>query len=629
MTGFLRRLKRLNYRHYIAIGITLGFIAIAVFRFPYAFTRLLESIRDFGLSIAYYFDELFNNGGKAFNPTVNEVSKVSLPSMLGITDSYDDFKLKWHTYWTFFTNETIINGYMQEISNVLYEIAKWLLILLPLLILFYLLFKRYFDNQNNKYNVDSKAVKGFRWLETNVYLPVNRFIRQFLDFLNKYKAYKIIWIVTWVYAFNFITILIEAFAYYFYLVASFDLLHIYRQVYKLSVDLSAVVEFIPLWGWLIIAYIILCIVRKNIAISRLNHFERRNRGFINERPIVYMLCGTMGTKKTTTITDMALSQEVMFRNKAFERLLENDIKFPYFPWIVLENDIKRCMEYHEIYNLATCRKYVAKKKSRWLKNKRQDKIFDYEFEKYGIKHNDKLKIEDIWDVIENYVQLYFIYIIESSLLISNYAIRTDNLLADIGNFPMWNTGFFKRDSRLIDAYSRHSHILDFDSLRLGRKLIENNKYADSFEFGVVVLTEIGKERGNNLELMEKKKKDDLPNQKNDLFNYWLKMVRHSATVDNFPFVKVITDEQRPASWGADARDLCDIVTIVTNSEQRLAMPFFFVSELLHSFFFSKFEELYYTYRYNRSDNTLPMYLFKIFISKSWIVKSSATLFKNF
>ena len=157
------------------------------------------------------------------------------------------------------------------------------------------------------------------------------------------------------------------FAYYFYLVASFDIIHIYLQVYKLTVDLSAVVNFIPPIGWVIIAYIIICLIRKDIAIKRLNHFERRNRGFINERPIVYMVCGSMGTKKTTTITDMALSQEVMFRNKAFEKILENDLKFPYFLWIVLENEIKRCMEYHQIYNLATCRKYVAKKKARWLK----------------------------------------------------------------------------------------------------------------------------------------------------------------------------------------------------------------------------------------------------------------------
>ena len=78
--------------------------------------------------------------------------------------------------------------------------------------------------------------------------------------------------------------------------------------------------------------------------------------------------------------------------------------------------------------------------------------------------------------------------------------------------------------------------------------MENNPRAGSFEFGVVGITEIGKERGNNLELKEIKKGTDEANQKNDLFNSWLKMCRHSATVDNFPFIKVFTDEQRPESW---------------------------------------------------------------------------------
>ena len=69
-------------------------------------------------------------------------------------------------------------------------------------------------------------------------------------------------------------------------------------------------------------------------------------------------------------------------------------------------------------------------------------------------------------------------------------------------------------------------------LRLGKKVLENNPKAGSFEFGVVAITEIGKERGNNLELKEVKKVTNETNQKNDLFNSWLKMCRHSATIDN-------------------------------------------------------------------------------------------------
>lgn len=423
------------------------------------------------------------------------------------------------------------------------------------------------------------------------------------------------WLCIWAYNFNLFTIALEFFAFYFYFVVSFDFGNIYRQVYKLLLDLYVPFTFIPLWAWAVIALVLFDKFRKGIAYKRLNHYERRNRGFINARPVVYMVCGTMGKKKTTAITDMALSQEVMFRDKAFEKILENDLKFPFFPWCNLENELRRAMDYHAVYNLATVRKFIAKKAARWQKSPCRERLFNYDYERYGLTYDDKLKTVDIWEIVETYAQLYFIYIIQSSLLIANYSVRVDGLLSDLGNFPMWNSEFFKRNSRLMDSYSRHAHILDFDSLRLGRKVVENNRNADNFEFGVVVITEVGKERGNALENQEVKKKDETTNRKNDLFNSWLKMVRHSATVDNFPFVRVITDEQRPESWGADARDLCEIVHIRESGETRLAMPFFSLAELLYGWLFGKFAELYYQYRYVRSDNTLPMYLLKLFTAK--------------
>ncbi len=359
---------------------------------------------------------------------------------------------------------------------------------------------------------------------------------------------------------------------------------------------------------LLIALLVLNVIRRKIGYARLNHFERRDRGFINERPIVVMVCGTMGKKKTTMITDMALSQEIMFRDTAFEKLLQADLKFPFFPWINLENAIKHAMELHYIYNLATCRQFVKTCRRAWRKGK-DGAIFGYEFERYGTTSDNKLYIENLWSVINDYTQLYFIYVIESSLLISNYSIRTDSVLDSIGNFPLWNSELFRRDSRMLAAYSRHAHILDFDTLRLGRRVVAENKKANSFEFGVLNITEIGKERGNNLELQEKKKNSNETNQKNDLFNYSLKMIRHSATVDNFPFVRVIVDEQRPESWGADARDLCEIVHIDECSSMRLAMPLFALGDLLIEWFVGKFQQRYYRYRYDRGDNTLPMYLY--------------------
>ncbi|MBQ7340363.1 MAG: hypothetical protein IJW43_05885, partial [Clostridia bacterium] len=73
--------------------------------------------------------------------------------------------------------------------------------------------------------------------------------------------------------------------------------------------------------------------------------------------------------------------------------------------------------------------------------------------------------------------------------------------------------------------------------------------------------------------------------------------------------------QRPTSWGADARDLCDIIHIKESSETKLAMPFFALEEVLYKWIFSKFTDLYYKYRYVRSDNTVPMWLLKKITAK--------------
>lgn len=224
-----------------------------------------------------------------------------------------------------------------------------------------------------------------------------------------------------------------------------------------------------------------------------------------------------------------------------------------------------------------------------------------------------MKEIDIWQAIEEYAQLYFIYVVNSAL-ISNYSVRTNEMLFDLGNFPLRNTEFFQKDKRLKQAYERHAKILDFDSLRVGLKLA-NSEYADSFEFGTILITEAGKERGNAVENKGKKKNSLYANPLNDGFNSWLKMVRHSATVGGYPFVKVFMDEQRPESIGADVRELCEIVHIREKSERKRAMPLFALEEVLYELIFRKFDETYRQYRFSRGDNSLPMYLIKAFTAK--------------
>ena len=615
-------MKKVDYRHIFCIIITLGIIALGLFRFFDCIGRIIESCRDFGLSVAYYFCELFRLPHD-IAPTVNDYAKVpffdspfeSFSPSVTLPDSWEGFKVKWGEYWQTFASKENLDGYFVRLGDFLYTLSLVILICLPFVILLIFAARKLLNKQNNDWGEDTHPLKLFKAAANHTYRPAKAWLTDFFHFVAEHKVYWGTWLALFALYFNIATIFIEFLAFYFYFVVSFDFVSIYRQVYKLACDLWVPFTFLPWWALLIAALWLIDRWRRKIGFARLRHNEMKNRGFINARPIVFMTCGTMGKKKTTMITDMALSQQVMFKDKAFEKLLEEDLKFPYFPWINLENAIKTGMEYHCIYNLATVELYIHKKQKRWLKSPCRERIFGYDYERYGLTYNDKHKITDIWVVLETYAKLYFIYIIQSSLIIANYSIRSDMLISDLGNFPLWDNDFFERDSRLIDSFSRHAHIIDFDALRLGKKVIEHNPNADFFEFGVVVITEVGKERKNALELKEIKAAAKESNQKNDGFNDWLKMIRHSATVANYPFVKVITDEQRPESWGADARDLCEIVHIKDSGQTKLAMPFFFIAELLYSFIFGWFVNAYYKYRHLRGDNTLLMHILKTFAAK--------------
>ena len=606
----------MNKKRVIFISLTsvisVVFLLLTLFYFRTSYLRFFESVMDFGRSVKYFFCELFRIDNQT-PVSVIERSKVILWESV-LPDDFEGFQGQTTSYFNLLFDKENFHLWLESMGIAIGDLARILIVLLPLLMLLFMLIKRVYESTNNNYNIDTKPLRCFKWIAEYTYQPIKHFFQDYFAFLRKYDWVYKSWLALWIFNFNFATIITAFFAFYFYFAMSYDFVSIYVQFAKLFIDLQVYFRVIPAWALLFLAYPVLHYWRKNWARKRLHHFEARNCGFINELPIVSMSCGSMGKKKTTLITDMALSQEVMFRQKALEILQKTDMKFPNFPWICFENELRACMEHHTVYNLASTKTWVGVKRLRFEKHGDfSQQLYGYDGLKYGMEFNDGLRISHLFDVLETYAQAYFIYVVESSLLLSNYAMRTDNMFLSEGNFPVWSMNFFPE--RITEG--RHAHILDFDVLRLGKKVIENNPKAGSFEFGVVAITEIGKERGNNLELREIKKSTEETNQKNDLFNAWLKMCRHSATVDNFPFIKVFTDEQRPESWGADARDLCDVIHVASSGNEKLALPFYTIEEMITEWCFNKFIGLYTDFRYRRGDNTLLVYLLKGITAALW------------
>ena len=607
----------------LTIILSLLFIFLGVFHFSTSYIRFAEATGDLWNSVKIYFCEIFGVV-HSVPPTVEEYSEVMKWDIF-LPETLQGFKEEATEYVTMLGDEDNFRSYLSIISDKLEDFAKASAILLPCILLLILAIKRIYEAPNTKHGKDTAPLRAFKWVSRLTYQPVKRWVLSYIAFLKQYTYIPTLWAICWAFNLNLASIIVAFFAYYFYFAVTFRFETMYLQFCKLFIDLKVALEVFPKWSLITLGYILFDRFRRKIAQAHLRHLEARNCGFINELPIVSMTVGSMGKKKTTIITDMALSQEVMFRQKAFELIRKNDMKFPYFPWISFEMEIRRCMEYGTVFNLATVKEWVKKKRLRYQKHENADlQLYGYDCERYGFTYDDGLRIWGLFDVLESYARLYFIYVIESSLIVANYSIREDNRCIDAGNFPMWATDFFPE---ITVEGGRHAHILDFDVLRLGKKVLENNPNAGSFEFGVVVISEVGKERGNVLDHKEIKKHTEETNQKNDLFNSWLKMCRHSATVDNFPFIKVFTDEQRPESWGADARDLCDIVHIVSSGKMRLAMPFYTIEEMLTEWAFDGFISMYYDFRHRRGDNTLLVHILKTVTS--WLYKRNAKIYNRF
>ncbi|MBQ9715760.1 MAG: hypothetical protein IJV77_05065 [Clostridia bacterium] len=605
--------KKLTKKDWLSIGITLLTLS-TLFLFSTAWLRFFETVWHVLQSVAYYFVELFcifTNSDNVMQPGVANVSSyVNIDTAFPLL--WSDFELKMQAFWPQFFNASNFGNYLGIVVKFIYQASILIMLFAPPLVGLYFVVKHMLLSESkNDVNEDSKALVKWRKLEKK-YQPAGLKLKGFFDFLNQRKIYVRLWLCLWLINLNVFSMAMELVAWMIYFIVSFDVATVYLQVYKLSMDVALMFSSLPTWAWFVLGYILLSKIRRYIGLKRLRRFEQRNKNFINNKlNLVILITGSMGSKKTTTLTDIMLSQEVIFRQKAFELIQNNDMKFPLFPWAQFENDFDCAIDSGLVFNLTSARLWVRKQEQRFYSNPSADNLFGYDYTIYPTFRETELVSESIFDVLETYAQLYFVYTVPSSLALANYSIRSDNMLVCEGHFPVWDMDFFERTPE--HRYdSNYAHILDFDDVRLGKRIDE--EHTSMLEFACVGITEIGKERGNQVELQGIEKMSDDANQKNDLFNYSLKMSRHKATIDNYPFIRFYTDEQRASSWGADAKELCTLLNIADVSDENLAMPFFYLEDLLHNVVFGKFISLYYDYRTKRSDNCLTLYLLKKVVS---------------
>ncbi len=563
--------KKKNEKYFVSFGL-IGFsLILCVTLYRVCLQRLITGIKDCGSSFVYYFSFITGNGRKVIEPTVNHLPNVSIGDFL----PFDllEVQRKLGIFWSVFFDGDTFLGYLSFLLESLSKVIIFGSLIVPTVFLLgYLLV-----NQYTEQHIEVKQRKGrMNRFFSSVMIAIKAswdYIQKYIEFLKKHKGILGVLIVLWLINVNVMTIGFETIAWYFYWVSSFDFASIGTQLVKLTYDLIIMLWTLPGILWVVIGYKIFDVIRMKFAFEKLNHLESKNRGFDNSLPVATMICGTLAAGKTKTAVDIALSDQNEFRDRSLEMLDRNMMRFPNFNFMAYEASLKEAIAKEEIKNLYTARRYIRQKRFQFGRRPAPENIWGYDFRKYKKSYNNGLELIGVWKCLEFYAQEYFIYTMTTCLIISNIAIRSDLDPVDKGFFLSFNMDFFKRDPAKVKEYSAYSHIIDFDLFRIGCQMNKKNSIAGSFEFGVIVVSEIGKERQNTLELKEVKKNSTEANQKNDLFNAWLMTCRHAATVEGYSFIRFVCDDQRPTSWGAAARDICAVLNIKKTSDRRLTLRF--------------------------------------------------------
>ena len=630
-----------DYRHIICTVITLLSLFLG-FLFPNSLPRFAESVRDLFTSLAYYIVGLFVRGENPIHATVTDLQSWEFAEQIWepiklFPDTWEEFQVLWIKYWEVFLSKENFELYLAFVGDLLYYFSRILLVLLPFVLVVILQINSYKEKRCNIRNLESKQLKGFKRFQFERIYPVIAWCKDFASFLKENSIYCSTWLVLWCMYFNIFSMVIGFVAYYLYFVASWDLISLFTQVLKLLNDLTPMIRFIPAIIWILFGIKIYNYVCRSIAFTRMYYAEDCNRAFLSGRGVLTTIYGEMGIGKTQMLTGMALTSEKDQFDRALKIIDRKDGMFPNFPWQIFRDEIKKNIENDIIVDLDTCKKWVRsyrpffdritslnytsdeyqKLRERYGLFKK-DYTFGYDYTHYKITYNDELKITHIFDALEDYACAYLIFTAKTTLIFSNYSIRVDSILLDLGNMPSRDTDFFERDPELQELYSRHAHIIDMDMLRLGKKIIKGNPKARRLSFGTFVITEIDKEFKNMQVLKETKFNTDETNQKNDLHDACLMMCRHAAVVDNEVFIRIIADLQRPEAWGAGGRELGEIIYIDDKTELAPALPFFspyWLCQGIFSWIKDKWDSFYNDYIINRSDNTLFVYLLKNIISK--------------
>ena len=147
--------KAFNIATVVIITVTTVVLGAVVSRSSYL--RLWETLRDFGLSVAYYFSLIFK-GESDITPTVNAFSNIFKASGY-LPTTAEEYKQQIAKFFTTFVSKENFNLWLTGLRTVAEKVSKGIVLLMPCLIALWFIVKRIYSATNTKHGENTNPLR--------------------------------------------------------------------------------------------------------------------------------------------------------------------------------------------------------------------------------------------------------------------------------------------------------------------------------------------------------------------------------------------------------------------------------------------------------------------------------------
>lgn len=600
------------WRHFLAIAIFVGAFVFVVCVEPWAFPRLMASLVVLLDRLLGFVLLLF--GRKPTSPyLLSYVSSMGeLPAWLTGFDPASFFSSLLVYFRLLFTKGQFL-GFLVIASSSLALLIRLAMVVVFAFMILNLWFSSYFEESNLPWYRSSEQLVGFKRVVSFLGRVIKGVWRYLVWFLGSFWALPLLLFLF--YGFNVFSYLIDFAGLCLYFFASLDFVSLVDFVLSLAFSFFFSFSFVPVWFLAFAFYVffrLFCFKYADGFISG-NLIPACQAVLKNLTGVFTLIIGKMRAGKTKLMTLFAIFQSLNDRQEAYRIMRKYSRMFPDFPWQAFENVIlglsswrKGCRR--KVFNIQTAEEYATRFYS-FLSGHHLNH-FHYDVSIERVSYFDGCKSVSLLHALKCYSQAFYLYARYDTFIASNYSIRTDELLTDKGHLILWDDDLFHRDNRDMLDFSTFSHIIWYDSLRLGLKVDPKNRFNSSAGPGIYCITEDDKERGNRDTNSGVKVSDGVANPKNDYFSYSIKLGGHIASVDNVNFFKMFGDMQYSGALSLTDVSVAQSIFTVDqkNVSERNAVPFWWIEPIIIEKVLSLSDRFYQRYRFEREDSTLVSWL---------------------